>query len=68
MALGYLIRSILNDRQEPQAHMYLAQVYDQTGQTEYAEKEYLTAINLAPLSMNAHVGLGEFYFDHGRLL
>ena len=66
-ALGYLIRSILKNPNEPQPHLYLAQVYDQTGQTGYAEKEYLTAVNLSPLSVRAHVGLGEFYFDHGRL-
>jgi Tfp pilus assembly protein PilF len=66
-ALGYLIRCILKDPKSLQPHLYLAQVYEQTGQTDYAEKEYLTAINLSPLSMRAHVGLGEFYFDHGRL-
>ena len=49
-ALGYLIRSILKNPKEPQPHLYLAQVYDQTGQTDYAEKEYLAAINLSPLS------------------
>jgi superkiller protein 3 len=66
-ALGYLIRSILTNPKEPQPHLYLAQVYDQTGHADYAEKEYLTAINLSPLSIRAHAGLGEFYFDHGRL-
>ena len=66
-ALGYLIRSILKNPNEPQPHLYLAQVYDQTGQPDYAEKEYLTAINLSPLSHRAHAGLGEFYFDQGRL-
>ena len=66
-ALGYLIRSILKNPKEPQPHLYLAQVYDQTGQADYAEKEYLTAIHLSPLSMRAHAGLGEFYFDQGRL-
>ncbi len=66
-ALGYLIRSILKNPKEPQAHLYLAQVYDQTGQAGYAEKEYMTAVNLSPLSVRAHIGLGEFYFDHGRL-
>jgi tetratricopeptide (TPR) repeat protein len=66
-ALGYLIRSILKDPKEPQTHLYLAEVYDLTKQADYAEKEYLTAINLSPLSMRAHAGLGEFYFDHGRL-
>jgi tetratricopeptide (TPR) repeat protein len=67
-ALGYLIRSILKDPKEPQPHLYLALMYDQTGQADYAEKEYLTAINLSPLSQRAHAGFGEFYFDHGRLL
>ena len=66
-ALGYLIRSILMDPKEPQTHLYLAEVYDLTKQADYAEKEYLTAIDLSPLSMRAHAGLGEFYFDHGRL-
>jgi tetratricopeptide (TPR) repeat protein len=66
-ALGYLIRSILRNPKEPQPHLYLAQLYEQTGQADYAEKEYLTAINLSPLSQHAHVGLGEFYFDQGRL-
>ena len=66
-ALGYLIRSILKNPKQLQPHLYLAQVYDQTGQADDAEKEYLTAINLSPLSQGAHVGLGEFYFDHGRL-
>jgi Tfp pilus assembly protein PilF len=66
-ALGYLVRSILKVPKEPQTHLYLAQVYEQTGRDDYAEKEYLTAINLSPLSQRAHVGLGEFYFDQGRL-
>jgi tetratricopeptide (TPR) repeat protein len=66
-ALGYLIRCILKNPKEPQPHLYLALVYDQTGHAENAEKEYLTAINLSPLSIRAHAGLGEFYFDHGRL-
>jgi tetratricopeptide (TPR) repeat protein len=66
-ALGYLVRSILKNPKEPQAHLYLALVYEQTGQADYAEKEYLTATNLSPLSQTAHAGLGEFYFDHGRL-
>jgi tetratricopeptide (TPR) repeat protein len=66
-ALGYLIRSVVKNPNAPQPHLYLAQVYDQTGQPEYAEKEYLTAIQLSPLSIRAHAGLGEFYFDHGRL-
>ena len=68
VALGYLIRSLLKDPKAPQPHLYLAQLYDQTGRTEYAEKEYLTATKLAPLSSRAHVGLGDFYFDHGRPL
>jgi Tfp pilus assembly protein PilF len=67
-AQGYLIRSILKNPNEPQPHLYLAQVYEQTGHADYAEKEYRTAINLAPLSQRAHAGLGEFYFDQGRLL
>jgi len=66
-ALGYLIRSILKEPGEPQPHLYLAQVYEQTSHADYAEKEYLTAINLSPLNMRAHAGLGEFYFDQGRL-
>jgi tetratricopeptide (TPR) repeat protein len=66
-ALGYLIRSILKDPREPLPHLYLAQLYEHTGQADYAEKEYLTAINLSPLNQTAHVGLGEFYFDRGRL-
>jgi tetratricopeptide (TPR) repeat protein len=66
-ALGYLIRSLLKNAKQPQPHLYLAQVYDQTGKADYAEKEYLTAIHLSPLSMRAHTGLGEFYFDQGRL-
>jgi tetratricopeptide (TPR) repeat protein len=66
-ALGYLIRSILKDPNEPQPHMYLALVYEQTGRADYAEKEFRTAINLSPLSQSAHAGLGEFYFDQGRL-
>jgi tetratricopeptide (TPR) repeat protein len=66
-ALGYLLRSILKNPKGPQPHLYLAQLYDQTGKADYAEKEYLTAINLSPLSQSAHAGLGDFYFDHGRL-
>jgi tetratricopeptide (TPR) repeat protein len=66
-ALGYLIRSILKNPNEPEPHQYLALVYDQTGHADYAEKEYRTAINLSPLSPGAHVGFGEFYFDQGRL-
>jgi tetratricopeptide (TPR) repeat protein len=65
-ALGYLIRSILKNPNEPQPHLYLAQAYEQTGQAEFAEKEYLTAIRLSPLSQRAHAGLGEFYFDQRR--
>ncbi len=66
-ALGYLIRSIMKNPNEPEPHLYLALVYDQTGKADFAEKEYRTAINLSPLSQRAHAGLGEFYFDHGRL-
>jgi Tfp pilus assembly protein PilF len=66
-ALGYLIRSILKNPKEPQPHLYLAQVYEQTGHVDYAEKEYQTAINLSPLSHGAHAGFGEFYFNQGRL-
>jgi Tfp pilus assembly protein PilF len=65
-ALGYLIRSIKNNPNESQPHLYLAQVYEQTAHADYAEKEYRTAINLSPLSHRAHAGLGEFYFDQGR--
>jgi tetratricopeptide (TPR) repeat protein len=67
-ALGYLIRSILKNPNEPLPHLYLAQVYEQTGHADDAEKELLTAIKLSPLSQHAHAGLGEFYFDQGRLL
>ena len=66
-ALGYLIRSIMKNPNQPQPHLYLALVYNQTGHADYAEKEYRTAIDLAPLSQSAHAGLGEFYFDQGRL-
>ena len=66
-ALAYLIRAVLKDPRDPQSHLYLALVYDGTGRTDYAEKEYLTAVHLSPLSVRAHTGLGEFYFDHGRL-
>ena len=66
-ALGYLIRSILKNPNDPQPHLYMAQVYEQTGHIDYAEKEYRTAINLSPLSHGAHTGFGEFYFDRGRL-
>jgi len=66
-ALAYLIRAVLKDPRDPLPHLYLAQLYDQTGRTDYAEKEYLTAVNLSPLNQGARVGLGEFYFDHGRL-
>ena len=66
-ALGYLIRSVMKNPNEPQPHLFLALVYEQTGQPGYAEKEYLTAINLSPLSHRAHAGLGEFYFDQGRI-
>ena len=66
-ALGYLIRSILKNPNEPQPHLYLALVYEETGHPDYAEKELLTAIKLSPLSQHAHAGLGEFYFDQGRL-
>jgi tetratricopeptide (TPR) repeat protein len=67
-ALGYLIRSVMRTPNDPQTHLYLALVYDQTGKADYAEREYRTAINLSPLSQRAHAGLGEFYFDQGRLL
>ena len=66
-ALGYLIRSIVKEPDESQPHLHLAQLYEQTGQADYAEKEYLTAISLSPLNHGAHSGLGDFYFDHGRL-
>jgi tetratricopeptide (TPR) repeat protein len=66
-ALGYLIRSIVKNPKMPQPHLYLAQVYRQTGHADDAEKEYRTTIDLAPLSQSAHAGLGEFYFDQGRL-
>jgi len=65
-ALGYLIRSLLKDPKAPTTHLYLAQLYEQTGQAGYAEKECLTAVNLSPLSARAHIGLSEFYFDQGR--
>jgi Tfp pilus assembly protein PilF len=67
-ALGYLIRSIMKNPNEPQPHLYLALVYNQMGKADYAEKEYRTAINLSPLSQRAHAGFGEFCFDQGRLL
>jgi tetratricopeptide (TPR) repeat protein len=67
-ALGYLIRSIMKNPNEPLPHLYLAQVYEQTGKADYAEKEYRTAINLSPLSQRAYQGFGEFYFDQGRVL
>jgi len=66
-ALGYLIRSLLKDSKQPQPHLYLAQIYQQTGQTAYAEKEYRTAIGLSPLNVGAHVAFGDFCFDQGRL-
>ena len=66
-ALGYLIRSLLKDSKELQPHLFLGELYDQTGQTAYAEKEFRTALVLSPLSVRAHVGLADFYFDHGRL-
>jgi tetratricopeptide (TPR) repeat protein len=66
-ALGYLIRSALQNPKEAQPHIYLAQVYEQTGQPDYAEKEFLTAVKLSPLNIGAHAGLAEFYLDHGRL-
>jgi tetratricopeptide (TPR) repeat protein len=66
-ALGYLIRSLLKDPKEPQTHIYLGELYEQTGQTAYAEKEFRTAVTLSPLSVRAHVGLADFFFDLGRL-
>ena len=66
-ALGFLIRSLLKDPKEPQPHLYLGELYDQIGQTTYAEKEYRTAVMLSPLSVRAHVGLADYFFDHGRL-
>lgn len=66
-AIGYLIRAILANPKEAQPHVFLAEVYEQTGHPDYAGKEYLTAVSLAPLSMIARNGLGEFYFDRGKL-
>ena len=66
-ALGYLIRSLLKDPKEPQPHLYLGELYEQMGQTAYAEKEFRTAVTLSPLSARAHVGLADFFFDEGRL-
>jgi tetratricopeptide (TPR) repeat protein len=66
-ALGYLIRSLLKDPKEPQPHIFLGELYEQTGQTAYAEKEFRTAVMLSPLSVRAHVGLADFFFDQGRL-
>jgi len=66
-AQGYLIRSLLKDSKGPQPHLYLGELYDQIGQTAYAEKEFRTAVMLSPLSVGAHVRLADFYFDHGRL-
>jgi len=66
-ALGYLIRSTLKDPKQPQPHIFLAQLYGLTGQTDYAEKEFLTAIRLAPLNPEARAELGDFYFDRGGL-
>jgi hypothetical protein len=66
-AQGYLIRSLLKDSKDPQPHLYLGELYDQIGQTAYAEKEFRTAVMLSPLSVGAHVRLADFYFDHGRL-
>ena len=65
-ALGYLVRSVLKDPNQPRPHLYLSQVYEQTGHPDFAEKELQTAVKLSPLSARAHVGLGEFYFDQGR--
>ncbi len=67
-ALGYLIRSVLRNPNALQPHLYLALVYEQTGHTDNAEKEYRTAIEISPLSQHAHAGFGEFYSDQGRLL
>jgi tetratricopeptide (TPR) repeat protein len=66
-ALGYLIRSLMANPNEPVPHLYLAQVYARMGRTAYAEKECLTAIGLAPLSPRGYAQLGELYSDHGRL-
>ena len=66
-AVGYLIRSIMKDPNQPHPHLYLAQVYEQTGQLDFAMKELQTAVKLSPLSQGAHVEFGEFYFDQGRL-
>jgi tetratricopeptide (TPR) repeat protein len=66
-AQGYLIRSLLKDSKEPQPHLYLGELYEQIGQTDYAEKEFRTAVSLSPLSVRAHVGLADFFFDQGRL-
>jgi tetratricopeptide (TPR) repeat protein len=66
-ALGFLIRSLLKQPNEPVPHLYLADVYDQMGRLAFAEKEILTAIGLSPLSARAYAQLGEFYSDHDRL-
>jgi tetratricopeptide (TPR) repeat protein len=49
------------------AHLDLGKTYEATGKLKEAEIEMLTAENLAPLSVRAHVSLSEFFFDQRQM-
>jgi len=66
-SMGYSLRSLAVDPNNPEAHLNLGSVYLEMGNIEQAEVELRVAVALAPLDAKARAGLGELYLKQLRL-
>jgi len=66
-SVGYSLRSLAVDPNNPEAHINLGSAYLETGNIEQAELELRAAVALAPLDAKARAALGELYLKQLHL-
>jgi tetratricopeptide (TPR) repeat protein len=66
-ALGYSLRALALEPNDPEKHVNAAAAFLAMGNTQEAERQLQTAVTLAPLNVRARLGLGELYLNQAQL-
>jgi len=66
-ALGYSLRALALEPNDPEKHVNAGTAFLALGNTEEAERQLQTAVTLAPLNVRARSALGELYLNQAQL-